>query len=638
MILALILLTTTSSGHAVDDHRGTFTPCGFVDSTEEERRIIERDTADYHAVHGSPKNLVSPDDVITVDVYWHVITKSDGTGDYSDDKVERVLRILNKAFHGEESNYQECGVDSFVGLFSLFDYEDFPASPFVFRLRAVTREAHDAAFVLDSNASSEYRAARRTVGDCAALHVFTGDSDRFLGVARKPVYCPYGGHPEFPNPRDSIAVTYQSLPSGGHPFHSEGDTVVHEVGHWLGLEHPWGSCRNGGSCSSAECSDDVDDTAPAREEVTDCPITRNSCGSEADNNFMDYTWDCCKYRFTQGQIDRMVLHAKMYRGLEPEQPSKAPTTTPSTIPTIRHSALPSVEPSDMPTHTHSVFPTNIPSTIPTDNPTLSITPSKIPSSLPSLYPSTIPSSKPSVVPTVLPSDVPSILPTVTFNPTLSLVPSTEPSPFPTSVPTTSPTLEPSSRPSTSPSTLPSNEPTRSSVPTISSVPTVSFAPSVQGDTFYDLLVDLYDLTSDLVELTTEILSGLFDILTEDQFVAALKDLLAGAYDIFASYVTALVHLSADAWHESVALVENSTLVAMLEELPLPEPTEVADGVRNRVRSVLDEVRDRLQNVTSFPLDDVSWFFADVYELVVVVSEYLVGDMFDNGNNNNTTMK
>lgn len=153
-----------------------------------------------------------------------------------------------------------------------------------------------------------------------------------------------------------------------------------------------------------------------------------------------------------------------------------------------------------------------------------------------------------------------------------------------------------------------------------------------------MLLDLYDLTSDLVELTTEILSGLFDILTEDQFVAALKDLLAGAYDIFASYVTALVHLSADAWHESVALVENSTLVAMLEELPLPEPTEVADEVRNRVRSVLDEVRDRLQNVTSFPLDDVSWFFADVYELVVVVSEYLVGDMFDNGNNNNTTMK
>lgn len=78
-----------------------------------------------------------------------------------------------------------------------------------------------------------------------------------------------------------------------------GYTMVHEVGHYLGLYHPWG---RDGSCAS---TDYVADTPPQDAPVYNC-VTSQSCGSpDMYFNFMAYTPDICMSLFTAGQVKRM---------------------------------------------------------------------------------------------------------------------------------------------------------------------------------------------------------------------------------------------------------------------------------------------------------------------------------------------
>jgi len=84
------------------------------------------------------------------------------------------------------------------------------------------------------------------------------------------------------------------------PF-SEGDTLVHEVGHWLGVEHTFqGGCSGVGD----DAGDSVRDTEPESFPGAGCPVGRDTCpggGPDPITNFMDYTDDCCMYTFSTGQ-------------------------------------------------------------------------------------------------------------------------------------------------------------------------------------------------------------------------------------------------------------------------------------------------------------------------------------------------
>ncbi|MDB4347306.1 M43 family zinc metalloprotease [Bacteroidia bacterium] len=87
-----------------------------------------------------------------------------------------------------------------------------------------------------------------------------------------------------------------------------GRTMTHEVGHWLGLMHPF----QGGCSTNNNSTDRVDDTPPVGSTFanSDCPANGNSCSNDVPNeidlweNYMDYSRGTCQVMFTKGQKTR----------------------------------------------------------------------------------------------------------------------------------------------------------------------------------------------------------------------------------------------------------------------------------------------------------------------------------------------
>lgn len=91
---------------------------------------------------------------------------------------------------------------------------------------------------------------------------------------------------------------------GGYAL--QGRTLIHEIGHYLGLRHPWGGCSDG---------DSLADTPNTLAANFFCDTSMNFCIDSVDDmpdmveNYMDYSEDACMVAFTadQAALMRTVL-------------------------------------------------------------------------------------------------------------------------------------------------------------------------------------------------------------------------------------------------------------------------------------------------------------------------------------------
>ena len=192
--------------------------------------------------------------------------------------IQAQMRVLNDSFSGATAG---------------------AATAFRFELAEVTRTTNTDWFNMDYQSIVERRAKtelRR--GGANALNIYPTDGGGYLGCATFPNR--YASQPEL----DGVVVAYGSSPHGDIDNYNLGDTLPHEVGHWLGLYHTF---QNG--CTTN--NDYVSDTPAERYPAWGCPEGSDTCtsgkypGLDPIHNFMDYSYDSCMYEFTTGQAVRM---------------------------------------------------------------------------------------------------------------------------------------------------------------------------------------------------------------------------------------------------------------------------------------------------------------------------------------------
>ncbi|MCP3103976.1 zinc metalloprotease [Myxococcus sp. K15C18031901] len=227
----------------------------------------------------------------TIDVWFHVVRSgtSLSNGDVPDSWLDEQVRVLNASFGDATSG---------------------AASRFNFVKRGVTRTTNATWFnmsVVEPPSSTEL-AMKQSLhqGGATTLNIYTLIPGSYLGESTFPSSLSGTNGLAL----DGVMVHFNSLPGGNIVGANLGLTAVHEVGHWLGLLHPWdGGCFVG---------DGVSDTPAMDGPVYGCPAlgSVDSCGTlpgvDPVKNYMGYVDDVCMWEFTPGQVTRMT---NLYTGL-----------------------------------------------------------------------------------------------------------------------------------------------------------------------------------------------------------------------------------------------------------------------------------------------------------------------------------
>ena len=222
---------------------------------------------------------------VTVPVYFHVITDG-AVGALTAQQIDAQIAVLNKTFGGREGGCR---------------------TGFAFALAGVTR-TDDAVWFASRSGGAEHamKRALKQGGD-GALNVYSTSGGALFGWAYLP---------EITDTAqaylDGIVFSWETVPGASTTYAGEydlGETLTHEAGHWLNLEHTFfGACNKSG--------DFVDDTPAQKSPSSGCPVGNDTCpapGLDPVHNYMDYSFDTCYTEFTAGQTQRMRDSWLLYR-------------------------------------------------------------------------------------------------------------------------------------------------------------------------------------------------------------------------------------------------------------------------------------------------------------------------------------
>jgi pregnancy-associated plasma protein-A len=238
--------------------------------------------ANFAALPLGTDGQADPSFDVTVPVAFHVIigldANGDRVGDLTDAQIAAQITVLNLAYAGFYGGYD---------------------TGFSFELESVTRTFNPTWFTarLGGGAERDMKSALRQ-GGFETLNIYTSLAGGYLG------YAYYPGLPDSRQYLDGAVIHWASVPGASTLFagrYDLGQTLTHEVGHWLALAHTFeGACNAKG--------DEVADTPAMAVPTSGCPAGKDTCvkepGLDPIENFMDYSYDSCYEAFTEGQADR----------------------------------------------------------------------------------------------------------------------------------------------------------------------------------------------------------------------------------------------------------------------------------------------------------------------------------------------
>jgi hypothetical protein len=255
------------------------------DATAKEPALYSKNEANAYGVLRDLPTL--PDGSVTIPTVFHMIGEDTFTAAEKarwNTLIAAQMKVLNDSYSGATSNQAAD-------------------TPFRFDLVDTTWTVNPAWYTVAPGKNERDMKKALYTGDARTLNIYAGNiGGGLLGWAYFPK-----GYNHGRDYIDGVVILDESMPGGVDPDTGEpwkyglGDTLTHEVGHWMMLEHTFAR-----GCSAA--GDFVADTPREAYPQFDCPVGADTCaapGLDPIHNFMDYTQDSCMDMFTQGQADRM---------------------------------------------------------------------------------------------------------------------------------------------------------------------------------------------------------------------------------------------------------------------------------------------------------------------------------------------
>jgi pregnancy-associated plasma protein-A len=221
------------------------------------------------------------DGTVTIPTVFHSISDAPLTSEGKtrmEAMIQKQMDVLNASFSGTTAT-------------------GAADTPFRFTLDRVNWVVNSEWYTVTPGKTERDMKAALHEGDSETLNVYSANiGDDLLGWAYFPK-----GYNDGRDFIDGVVILDESMPDGTAGKYALGDTLTHEVGHWLMLHHTF---NNGCSASG----DFVADTPKEAHPQFNCPKDADTCaapGLDPVHNFMDYTQDSCMDMFTEGQAQRM---------------------------------------------------------------------------------------------------------------------------------------------------------------------------------------------------------------------------------------------------------------------------------------------------------------------------------------------
>ncbi len=245
-----------------------------------------------------------------IPVVFHIIHQS-GTENISQAQIMDELRILNE-------DYRKLGRDASDSL---------STNPLAADMQIEFRLAQYDPNGKKSDGINRIASTLTVNADNSVKSLSYWDSNRYLNIwvvnsINNTAAGQLGtvlGYAQFPWDRvsypttDGIIVRADQIGTVGIGQTSQaGRTLTHEIGHWLGLYHPFqDGCVGGTSSNCSTQGDKVCDTPPVSSPSFGCPTNQNSCSNDSPNlpdlvkDYMDYADGTCMNLYTYGQKNRV---------------------------------------------------------------------------------------------------------------------------------------------------------------------------------------------------------------------------------------------------------------------------------------------------------------------------------------------